>query len=95
MRIPTSSADLGAGLGAAGGLHDVVGGVAGLAARGAAPALALKGGWNYTGDAYLQDAIGEACRAHGWDRASGHAFEGNCGDYVLGKVGKVFSGAAA
>jgi hypothetical protein len=72
-----------------------VGGVAGLAARGAAPALALKGGWNHTGDASLQDAIGEACRAHGWDRASGHAFEGNCGDYVLGKVGKVFSGAAA
>ena len=30
-----------------------------------------------------------------WDRASVHAFEGTYGDYLLGKVGKVFPGVAA
>ena len=35
-------------------------------------------------DAFVDD------RAQRWDRASVHAFEGTYGDYVLGKVGKVF-----
>ena len=29
-----------------------------------------------------------------WDGASVHAFDGTYGDYVLGKVAKVFPGAA-
>jgi polar amino acid transport system ATP-binding protein len=30
-----------------------------------------------------------------WDKASLHAFEGTYGDYLLGKVGKVFPDLAA
>jgi hypothetical protein len=32
----------------------------------------------------------EADRAERWDRASVHLFEGTYGDYLLGKVAKVF-----
>ena len=32
----------------------------------------------------------EADRAERWDRSSVHEFEGTYGDYLLGKVGKVF-----
>ena len=35
------------------------------------------------------DGDGDRLRKR-WDRASVHAFEGTYGDYLLGKVGKVF-----
>lgn len=38
----------------------------------------------------LADAPVHDDRAERWDRASVHAFEGTYGDYLLGKVGKVF-----
>ena len=33
--------------------------------------------------------------AQRWDKANLHAFEGAYGDYLMGKVGKVFPGLAA
>ncbi|MFI5316567.1 MAG: isopenicillin N synthase family dioxygenase [Myxococcota bacterium] len=41
------------------------------------------------------DAIPADDRAERWDRASVHAFDGTYGDYLLGKVEKVFPGLRA